>query len=101
MDSELGRRETTATGANNQSAVAYVKDSQLFVRDADNNEHQLTTDGSRNVVYGSAVHRNEFGIEKGTSWSPDDRNWHFRYRMDQSMVTDYPQVDIDTRSASL
>ena len=85
---------------NKQSkAVAYVKDSQLFVRDADNNEHQLTTDGSRNVVYGSAVHRNEFGIEKGTFWSPDGQKLAF-YRMDQSMVTDYPQVDIDTRSAS-
>ena len=80
-------------------AVAYTKDNQLFVRDADNKEFQLTTDGSREIVYGQAVHRNEFGIENGTFWSPDGKRLAF-YRMDQSMVTDYPQVDIDPRIAS-
>ncbi len=80
-------------------AVAYTKDNQLFVRDADNKEFQLTTDGSREIVYGQAVHRNEFGIESGTFWSPDGKRLAF-YRMDQSMVTDYPQVDIDPRIAS-
>ena len=79
-------------------AVAYVKDNQLYVRTADNNEHQLTTDGSREIVYGQTVHRNEFGIEKGTFWSPDGLLLAF-YRMDQSMVADYPQVDIFHRVA--
>ncbi len=77
-------------------AVAYVKDHQLFVRDAEDKEYQLTTDGSRDIVYGQSVHREEFGIEKGTFWSPDGQRLAF-YRMDQSMVTDYPQVDIDPR----
>ncbi len=90
----------TATDWNKASrAVAYVKDNQLYVRDADNKEHQLTTDGSPSVVYGSAVHRNEFGITTGTFWSPDGKKLAF-YRMDQSKVTDYPQVDIDTRIAT-
>ena len=80
-------------------AVAYTKDNQLFIRDANNKEFQLTTDGSREIVYGQAVHRNEFGIENGTFWSPDGMRLAF-YRMDQSMVTDYPQVDIDPRIAS-
>ena len=80
-------------------AVAYVKDNQLYVRDAENKEHQLTTDGSRTMVYGSAVHRNEFGIEKGIFWSPNGLAVAF-YRMDQRMVTDYPQVDIAPRIAS-
>ena len=80
-------------------AVAYTKDNQLFIRDTNNKEVQLTTDGSREIVYGQAVHRNEFGIEKGTFWSPDGMRLAF-YRMDQSMVTDYPQVDIDPRIAS-
>ena len=79
-------------------AVAYVKENQLYVRTADNEEHQLTTDGSREIVYGQTVHRNEFGIEKGTFWSPDGQHLAF-YRMDQSMVTDYPQVDIFHRTA--
>ena len=91
--------ETAADWNKASRAVAYVKDNQLYVRDADNKEHQLTTDGSPNVVYGSAVHRNEFGITTGTFWSPDGKKLAF-YRMDQSKVTDYPQVDIDTRIAT-
>ena len=80
-------------------ATAYVEDHQLFVVDAEGKKHQLSTDGSREIVYGQSVHRNEFGIEKGTFWSPDGQKLAF-YRMDQSMVTDYPQVDIFPRTAS-
>ena len=80
-------------------ATAYVDNHQLFIVDANEQKHQLSTDGSREIVYGQSVHRNEFGIEKGTFWSPDGQHLAF-YRMDQSMVTDYPQVDIFPRSAT-
>ncbi|MBR2113767.1 MAG: DPP IV N-terminal domain-containing protein [Prevotella sp.] len=80
-------------------ATAYVEDYQLFVVDGEGKKHQLSIDGSRSVVYGSAVHRNEFGIHKGTFWSPDGQRLAF-YRMDQSMVQDYPQVDIFPREAT-
>ena len=80
-------------------ATAYVEDHQLFVVDGEGKKHQLSTDGSREIVYGQSVHRNEFGIEKGTFWSPDGQRLAF-YRMDQSMVTDYPQVDIFPREAT-
>ena len=75
-------------------ATAYIKGQQLYVADGEGREHKLTTDGSREIVYGQSVHRNEFGIEKGTFWSPDGQRLAF-YRMDQSMVTDYPQVNIN------
>ena len=77
-------------------ATAFVENHQLFVVDGQGNKRQLTTDGSREIVYGQSVHRNEFGIEKGTFWSPDGQHLAF-YRMDQSMVADYPQVDIGPR----
>ena len=80
-------------------ATVYKSDNQLFVVDAEGNNQQLTTDGSREIVYGESVHRNEFGIEKGTFWSPDGLRLAF-YRMDQSMVADYPQVDIFPREAT-
>lgn len=80
-------------------ASAYLKDSQLYVKEADGTQHQLTSDGSREIVYGQSVHRDEFGIYKGTFWSPDGQRLAF-YRMDQSMVTDYPQVNIGTRIAT-
>ena len=88
-----------------KNAFAYLKGSNLYVRafqaansqtmtkEKKSHDFQLTTDGSREIVYGQSVHRDEFGITKGTFWSPDGERLAF-YRMDQSMVTDYPQVDI-------
>ena len=80
-------------------ATVYKEDNQLFVVDGQGNKQQLSKDGSREIVYGESVHRNEFGIDKGTFWSPDGQRLAF-YRMDQSMVPDYPQVDIFPRSAT-
>ena len=79
--------------------TAYVKDWQLYVKTIDGEEHQLTEDGSREIVYGQAVHRDEFGITKGLFWSPGKERLAF-YRMDQSMVTDYPQVNVYEREAT-
>ena len=88
-----------------KNAFAYLKGSNLYVRafqaansqtmtkEKKSHDFQLTTDGSREIVYGQSVHRDEFGITKGTIWSPNGERLAF-YRMDQSMVTDYPQVDI-------
>ncbi len=81
-------------------ATAYVEDHQLYVLDAEGNKEQLTADGSREIVYGESVHRNEWGIDGGLFWSPDGQRLAF-YRMDQSMVTDYPQVDIAPRIAEV
>ena len=80
--------------------TAYVSDHQLYVRPADGERAlQLTTDGSREIVYGQSVHRDEFGIHSGLFWSPDGMRLAF-YRMDQSMVTDYPQVNLFTHIAT-
>lgn len=92
-DDENNKRKGSA------KATTIIKDHQLYVVDAQGKEYQLSTDGSREIVYGSAVHRNEFGIKKGTFWSPDGQRLAF-YRMDQSMVSDYPQVDIFPREAT-
>lgn len=79
---------------------AFVKDWNLYVKTADGKTHQVSTDGSRELQYGLSVHRDEFGIRKGTFWSPMGHLLAF-YRMDQSMVTDYPLVDINHRVAQL
>ena len=80
-------------------AVAFVKGDNLYVNNGQGTLKQLTKDGSRDIVYGQSVHRDEFGIYKGTFWSNDGQKLVF-YRMDQSMVADYPLVDIDTRIAT-
>lgn len=51
-----------------------------------------------NVVLGESVHRNEFGINGGLFWSPKQSKLAF-YRMDQSMVVDYPLVNTKAREA--
>ena len=70
--------------------VAYTVDNNLFVNE------QAVTNEPEGIVCGQSVHRNEFGIHKGTFWSPTGQQLAF-YRMDESMVTQYPLVDITTR----
>ena len=57
------------------------------------------TDDNR-VSNGQTVSRNEFGIDKGVFWSPDGSKLAF-YRKDESKVTDFPLLDITTRTGSL
>lgn len=81
--------EDFATASKN---LAYVKDDNLFVQTADGRSLQVSTDGSRDLRYGTSVHRDEFGIRKGTYWNPAGTQLAF-YRMDQSMVSDYPLIN--------
>lgn len=81
-------------------ADAFLRNNNLWVRYADGQEVQISQDGSREIVYGQSVHRDEFGITKGTFWSKDGQKLAF-YRMDQSMVADYPQVNTFAREAQM
>ena len=83
----------------NSRSLTYTIDNNLYVKTADGKEMQVT-DEPDGVLCGQSVHRNEFGIDGGTFWSPKGNLLAF-YRMDQSMVTDYPQVNTFTRIATL
>ncbi|MEG1555735.1 MAG: DPP IV N-terminal domain-containing protein [Bacteroidales bacterium] len=52
----------------------------------------LCPDTGKNIVFGEAVHRNEWGINEGQYFSPKGHFIAF-YRMDESMVEDYPLVN--------
>ena len=78
--------------------IAYLDNYNLFVSHGANENQQVTSDGSRDIVYASSVHRDEFGISKGIFWSNNGKLLAF-YRMDQSMVTDYPIIDWSQRPA--
>lgn len=86
---ELLAKENSETGS--AGYTAYLDNYNLYVAGG-SGVKQVTTDGSADIVYASSVHRDEFGISKGTFWSPDGGLLAF-YRMDQSMVTDYPIVN--------
>ena len=74
--------------------VAYTIGNNFYVND------KQVTDEPEGILCGQSVHRNEFGINGGIFWSPKGNKVAF-YRMDQSMVTDYPQVNTSTRIATL
>ena len=79
--------------------VAYTIDNNLFVS-VNGSEIGITDDTDDGIVDGQAVHRREFGIEKGTFWSPKGSYLAFYYK-DETMVKDYPLVNIDTRIAEV
>ena len=81
---------------NNQ--VGYVIDNNLFFVDKTGKTHQITKDGKYEIVNGKSVHQNEFGIHKGIFISPKGNLVAF-YRMDQTIVTDYPIIDWSVQPA--
>ncbi len=84
--------------SSNMPFTAFNKDNNLFIKDKNGNEIAISDEKDKGIVFGKAVHRDEFGIDRGVFWSPDGEKLAF-YRMDETMVTDYPIVDISTRIA--
>ena len=78
---------------------AYTRANNLYYFDGEN-EHAVTEYEDRSIVCGQSVSRNEFGITGGIFFAPDASKIAF-YRKDESRVTDFPLVDITTRTGSL
>ncbi|NNG26725.1 MAG: S9 family peptidase, partial [Ignavibacteriaceae bacterium] len=79
--------------------IAYTIDNNLFIAD-NSNQIKVTNDDNPAIVNGKSVHRVEFGITKGTFWSPNSNYLAF-YSKDETMVTDYPIVDVTQKPAAL
>ena len=80
-------------------SFAFTEGQNLKVLLPDGTIKDVTNEDKPGIVCGTSVHQNEFGIRKGTFWSPNGSALAF-YRMDESMVTDYPFVNIDKRVAT-
>ena len=78
---------------------AYTKENNLYCFDGEK-EHAITNFADKNIVCGQTVSRNEFGIDGGIFISPDAKKIAF-YKKDESAVTDFPLLDITTRTGSL
>jgi dipeptidyl-peptidase-4 len=80
--------------------VAYTLGEDLYVRGLPaKGAVRITSDGTDGIVNGRSVHREEYGITKGTFWSPTGEKLAF-YRMDESMVTPYSLEDISTQPST-
>jgi dipeptidyl-peptidase-4 len=71
------------------------EEGHIFVKSEKNQYAKLLLcpDTGQNVVFGKTVHRSEWGIDEGQYISPKG-NYIAFYRMDESMVDDYPLVDV-------
>ena len=78
---------------------AYTIKNNLYIVDLNNTHIQLTDEENKDIVFGTAVHRYEFGIYKGTFWSNSGNKLAF-YRKDESMVMDYPLLDITNKGSN-
>jgi dipeptidyl-peptidase 4 len=77
--------------------IAYTIDNNLYTA-IGGRQVQVTNNEEPGIMNGQEVHRREFGINTGTFWSPEGRYLAF-YRKDETMVTDYPLIDIKKRIA--
>jgi dipeptidyl-peptidase 4 len=73
-------------------AMAYTSNYNLFVVKPNALPIQITNDGTENLLYGTSVHRDEFGINGGIFWNASG-SWLAFYQMNQAMVTDYPIIN--------
>jgi dipeptidyl-peptidase-4 len=80
-----------------QTQGAYTIKNNLYIYYKGKNI-AVSNDSKEEIVYGKSVHRNEFGISKGTFWSPSLNALAF-YRMDESMVKPYPIVNYSDQPA--
>ncbi len=88
------------TRKNKLSMQAVSKNGSLYVIYANGAERLVAERENDQITYGEYVSRNEFGIDGGTFWAPNNRKVAF-YRKDESKVTSFPLLDITTRTGSL
>ncbi len=80
--------------------IAYTVDNNLWLLDREKGYVNVSKESNKDVVCGKAVHRDEFGIDRGIFFSPKGSLLAY-YRMDQSMVKDYPIVKWDAVPATV
>lgn len=97
---ELPEDAENVTPNNAAMALAYTSGKSLWYIDQRKHKYLIAESENGNITYGQTVSRNEFGIKNGIFWAPDGRSIAF-YRKDETLVTDFPLLDINTRTGSL
>lgn len=90
-NSKMGDDAVNFKMFNDHQTFAYTVKNNLFVS-KNGVSTAITDEQNENIISGQAVHRNEFGINEGIFPAPNSNAVAF-YRMDQTMVSDYPIID--------
>ena len=85
---------------NGKGAYAFTEGHSLYCITAQGVRLTVAESVSDQITFGQSVSRNEFGIGEGIYWSPSGRRIAF-YRKDESRVTDFPILNIKTRTGEL
>ena len=92
-----GARDVTPSG---HGAYAFTEGHSLYCITPQGVRLTVAESASDQITFGQSVSRNEFGIGEGIYWSPSGRRIAF-YRKDESRVTDFPILNIKTRTGEL
>ncbi|MCO6472608.1 MAG: DPP IV N-terminal domain-containing protein [Melioribacteraceae bacterium] len=85
--------------AGDNKTTAFTIDNNLYLAVSETDLRKLTDNGD-GIISGQSVHRNEFGINKGIFFSPDSKLLAY-YHKDETMVTQYPLVEMGSTPAEL
>ncbi len=88
------------TLSDDKSQIAFTNENNLYIVLDEEENKQITTDGTYGMTNGMSVSRNEFGINGGIFWSPKSNHLAF-FHEDLSYVTDYPLLDIKKTPAQI
>ncbi|MFK7809504.1 MAG: DPP IV N-terminal domain-containing protein [Saprospiraceae bacterium] len=97
---ELPKKAANIDFNKTNKKAAFTVNNNLYVASKSNKQKAIFTSDDPNIVTGQAIARYEFGISKGTFWSPQG-NLLAYYQKDETDVADYPILDITTTPGSL
>lgn len=95
-----GKPATVATPVEQEAKPRYFTEENNLYAEVGGEKIAITANEDKNIVSGSHVSRNEFGINGGIFPSPDGLSVAF-YQKDESKVSTFPLLDITTRTGSL
>lgn len=98
--SQLPETAENAELDNANQNIAFTEKNNLYILDKNKQKVAVTSESNEAIVSGQFFARNEFGIKKGTFWSPKASFLAF-YQKDQTDVADYPLLDITTTPGTL
>lgn len=96
----LPERKSVGWEKKEEKIKVFSKNGNIYYKD-DKGKTQLIVERENNqITYGESVSRNEFGITNGLFISNSGKKLAF-YRKDETLVSDFPLLDINTRTGSL
>jgi len=96
----MAEGNSNITIGNNLNA-AYTVGNNVFINWGENGAiEQVTNHKSPHIISGQAIARSEFGITEGLFWNSEGTAIAF-YEKDESAVTNYPLLDIESTPGSL